>query len=331
MRRLLQRIRAFFGATALDQDFDQELESHLDLLADDYRRCGLSPEEARREARLDLGGTAQLREAHRAARGLPALDSILQDVHYALRALRKNPGFTALAVLTLAIGIGVNTAVFTVYNATALRPLQAVEPDRLMQLSSTGRDQIFSYPEFAYYRENSRSFSGLAAMSNQTLSMRGVAAPAPAADAGIAGAAGLQFPRVLGGSEPVTATVVSGNYFQLLGVSASFGRTFLPDEDTLSAQPVAMISENFWERRFARDPGVLGRNLMLNGMDVTIVGITPRDFAGTWLTIPICGCRWCCKRGWSNDWTCCTTMVIAAAACMAVCVLDSRRDKPPRN
>jgi predicted permease len=286
MRYFLQRIRAFLGAGAIDREFDRELESHLDELAEDYRRRGLAPDEARRKARIHLGGMTQLREAHRAARGLPVFDSLLQDVHYALRALRKNPAFASLAVVTLAIGIGVNTAVFTVYSAMALRPLQAVEPDRVMQLRRSGRNQMFSYPEFSFYRDNSRSFTGLAAMSRQVLLLSGVSAPAPATDTGIAGAAGLYFPRLLGGSEPVTATVVSGNYFQVLGVAASFGRVFLPGEDTLSAQPVAMLSENFWERRFAGDPSVLGRKLTLNGTEVTIVGITPRDFAGTWLTVP---------------------------------------------
>ena len=115
---------------------------------------------------------------------------------------------------------------------------------------------------------------------------RAVPAAASTISGGIAAATGLRFPRVLGGSEPVYALVVSGNYFRLLGVQAALGRVFLPEEDPLAAQPVAMLSYNFWERRFSQDPGLLGRKLTLNGVEVTIVGITPRDFGGTSLTVP---------------------------------------------
>jgi predicted permease len=286
MRTLFQRVRAFFGSESLDRDFDQEIEAHLELMAEDYRRRGLSPQEARRETRLRFGGTAQLREAHRETRGLPAVDGFLQDVRYAVRALRKSPGFFALAVLTLAIGIGVNTGVFTLYNAVELRPLQAVEPERVMQIAHAGRDPMFTPAEFAYYRDYNRSFTGLAVVTGQMFSMSGVATAAASPVSGIAASAGLQFPQALGGSQPVAAAVVSGNYFQMLGVAAARGRTFFEQEDRLSAEPVAMLSDNFWERIFGRDPGVLERKLRLNGIDVAIIGIAPRDFGGTSLAVP---------------------------------------------
>jgi macrolide transport system ATP-binding/permease protein len=285
MRTLLARIRAFFGMESMDRDFDQEMTAHLEMMVEDYRRRGLSPEEAMREARLRFGGAAQLRESHRETRGLPLVDGLVQDVRYAVRTLRKSPRFFALGVLTLAVGIGVNTAVFTVYNAAALRPLRAVEPDRVMQIAHAGRDPMFTPPEFGYYRDYNRSFTGLAAMTPHIFSMSGVAATASPAT-GLAGAAGLKFPQVLGGSEPVTAMVVSGNYFQMLGVTAVHGRIFAEQEDKPAAEPVAMLSENFWERRFGRDPGVLERKLRLNGIDVVIVGIAPRDFGGTWMQVP---------------------------------------------
>lgn len=285
MRYLLTRIRGFFGARALDSDFDQELESHLGMLVDDYCRRGMTPADARRAARVHLGGVAQLREAHRGVRGLPFLDTFLQDIRYAVRALGKNPGFSALAVLTLSLGIGVNTAVFTLVDASQFRPLPVEEPERLMQIAHEGRDPSFSYPEYAYYRDRSRTFSGLAALTRSRLFLSGVGAAAPE-ESGLAGVAGLQFPRVLGASEPVSANLVTGNYFQVLGVAGSFGRALLPEDDAPGAQPVAMIGYNFWERRFSRDPGLLGRQLTLNGVAVTIVGIASRDFGGTTLQAP---------------------------------------------
>lgn len=288
MRELIARIRAFAGLRALDRDFDQELESHLDMLAEDKIRRGMTPEQARHAAHLEFGGLTQLREAHRETRGLPLLDALLKDLQYALRALRKNAGLTAIAVLTLATGIGVNTAVFTAYNAVALRPMQTPEPHRMMQITRSSGDDFFSYPDYAYYRDNSRTFSGLVAMSfGHSFSMGGAGTPAQAQPSTVANAAGFRFPRALAGSpERVGSVGISGNYFNVLGVQAALGRTFLAEEDSASAPPVALISYNFWERRFARDPGVLGRSLSLNGVRVTVVGITPRDFSGTWPMVP---------------------------------------------
>jgi predicted permease len=288
LKQMTARIRAFFRRGVLDRDFDQELESHLTMLAEENSRRGMMRPEALRAARLELGGLAQLREAHREARGLPLLDAFLLDVRYALRTLGRSPGFTAVAVLTLAIGIGVNTAIFSAYNAVALRPLQATEPHRLVQVIRSNRDQFFSYPDYAYYRDHNRTFSGLTAMGlGSTLFLGGVDKQALVAHSTLADAAGFRLPRSLAGSvEQAGAGGVSGNYFQTLGAGAALGCTFLPEEDAAGAQPVALISYNFWERRFARDPGLLGRSLMLNGASVTIVGITPRDFTGTAPAVP---------------------------------------------
>jgi len=143
------------------------------------------------------------------------LDSIHQDARYALRAIRKNPGFTLLALLTLAIGIGANTAVFGALNAMLLRPLRADEPDRVVQLAHKGRNLFFSGQEYRYYGDNNRSLSALAATTNQVYSMTGVGAALASDAGGMAGAAGLRFPESVGGAEPVVAAVVSGNYFQL--------------------------------------------------------------------------------------------------------------------
>ncbi|HEY1337393.1 MAG TPA: ABC transporter permease, partial [Bryobacteraceae bacterium] len=286
IRQKLARIAAYFRPGAFDRDLDQELETHLDLLADEHMRRGLSRDAARRAARVELGGVAQLHEAHREARGLPAVDTLLQDVRYGVRMLRKTPWFTAFAAITLAVGIAVNAAVFTLYNAVALQPIQARDPGRLAQVTRTNRDPMFSYPDYVHYRDHSRALAPLAVMATRVFSMTG-AGPAPSEnDAGVVGAVGLRLPRPLAsGAEPVNAVVVSGNYFQMLGAAAARGRTFLPEDDAVGAPAVALVSDNFRRRRFP-DAEVLGRRLRLNGIDVTVIGVTARDFTGTYPLVP---------------------------------------------
>ena len=147
-----------------------------------------------------MGGITQVRESHRDTRGLPLLETFFQDVQYATRTLRKNIAFTAVAVLTLAVGIGVNTAIFTTYNAVLLRPIQAREPSHLVQISRATGDEFFSYPDYAYYRDNSRTLSGLIAMTFKTFSMSNVAAPIQVRHGAIADAVGFQVPQQLSGS-----------------------------------------------------------------------------------------------------------------------------------
>jgi macrolide transport system ATP-binding/permease protein len=283
---LISRMASLLRLRGLDREFDEELEAHLVMLEEDYVRAGMALEEARHAARVTLGGRTQLREAHRAVRGLPLVETFFQDIRYALRALRKNPGFSAIAVLTLATGIGVNTAVFTAYNAIALRPLQAKDPSRVVQITHSNRETAFSYADYIWYRDHNRTFSGLAAMTHDVFSLSGVST-AETDSGGFLDAVGLPLPRVLpGASEPVTATVVSGNYFQVLGVGAVAGRTFLPEDDSIAAEPVVVVSYNFWKRRFAGDSGMLTRRLRLNGIDAIVIGIAPPDFTGTWATVP---------------------------------------------
>ncbi|HKD08855.1 MAG TPA: ABC transporter permease [Bryobacteraceae bacterium] len=286
LKRLIAKTRSAFSSTASDFDFEEELQSHIAMLEEENVRRGMSCEEARRAALLKIGGLAQLRESHRETRGLPQFDSFLRDIRYALRALRKHAGFTTIAVITLAIGIGVNTATFTAWNAVALRPIQAPEPKRLVQLTRTTRDQMFSYPDYAYYRDNNRTFSGLVAINFQGLSLSGVTTGPSPATGGIVGAAGFQFPHLLAGTSEVLAATISGNYFKVLGVNAILGRTFLPEEDGPGGPAAVMVSYNFWEKQFARNPSVLTRNLTLNGVGVAVVGITPPDFLGTSPTVP---------------------------------------------
>ena len=299
MRRFLERIRAFFGAGVLDREFDQEIQSHIEMLADDYRGRGLAPQEALRRAKLEFGGAAQLREAHREIRGLPLLDSLAQDARYAARSLRKNPGFTVLAIVTLGIGIGANTAVFTAYDALVLRPLPVADPARLMQVTRLDRNARFRYDEYVRLRDYNRSFAGLAAATAERVSLGGVPA-APDELPGFASAIGMPLPRTLGATEPVTLSVVSGDYFQVLGVKAAAGRAFVPADDSPAAQPVVMIGDSFWESRFARNPGTLGRVISLNGIDVVIAGVTPPNFGGVMPPAPDFWAPVALAARWSN-------------------------------
>ena len=230
LRVLASRIRGFFAGHRLDEDFQRELASHLDMLTEENIRRGLPPDEARRQARLRLGGATQLRETQHDLRGLPWLETLLQDVRFGLRMLRKNPGFTAVAVLTLALGIGANTAIFSVIDGVLFNPVPFREPDRIMSVHS--RMALFphlgvSYPNFLDWQRENHSFEQMAAWRMDDFSLTGSGEP-----------------------EMLKGEMVSSNFFSLLGVRPTLGREFRPEEDHLGAAPVALISEGLWKRRF---------------------------------------------------------------------------------
>ncbi|HYL75786.1 MAG TPA: ABC transporter permease [Bryobacteraceae bacterium] len=271
----VSRIRGLFSGRSQDEDFDQEVQAHLEMFTEENIRSGMTPDQARRAALVRFGGVTQIRESQRDHRGLPQIETFLQDVRYAVRGFRKSPGFTLVAVLTLALGIGLNTTLFTAYNAVALRPLPVKDPrtvvrlERWFQDSSLGDLQYaFSYPEYVYYRDHTRSLSNLVAASWPTsILLNATDAAQSTASAAI---------------EHARGQLVSGNYFADLGISASLGRTFLPEENqTPGAHPVIVLSFPFWQRRFNSDPLILGRVLKLNKTDFTIVGVTPKEFIGT--------------------------------------------------
>ena len=191
------------------------------------------------------------------------MQSLLQDIRYSLRRLRKSPGFTAIALLSLALGIGANTAIFSLVNTVLLRPLPLVEqPNQLVAVYgvSTGfGDTLYSYPNYKDARDRNNAFTGLLAYRFAPMSL-----------------------SHQGNNERIWSYLVSGNYFDVLGAKPLLGRTFLPEEDkTRKSHPVAVMSFGTWQKRFASDPGIVGKTVLVNGHQFTIVGVMPKDFVGT--------------------------------------------------
>ena len=252
LRVLACRIRGWLCLGRLDQDFQQELEAHLALLAEENIRRGLPPEEARRDARLRLGGMTQLRETHRELQGLPWAETLSQDVRYALRTLRKNPGFTMVAISTLALGIGANTAIFTVVNAVLLRPLPYPNPQELV--TWRGNESLLDVDDIR--AQSSRFFSAGGAVNPEVMDYTGGAEP-------------------LG----VHAGYVDAGLFQVLGVPVMLGRTLSPDEDRPGGPRVVVLAYPFWREYLASDPNIVGKTIPLSGNRYTVIGVMPAGFA----------------------------------------------------
>lgn len=289
------RTWALFRRDQHAAEIDEELRYHLARLEERKSAEGLAREEASRSARRQFGNLTLLKESVREIDLFTFLESVAQDIRFAAHMLAKHPGFTALAVLALAVGIGVNTAVFTAYKAALLQPLDAKDPGQLVNVfRSTSEDhyqQAFSYPDYEAYRDQNHVFSGLVATSVHEVTLTGVEGFVDSGNSlggGLAGAFGFRFPSVLhGGAEYVSTLSVSENYFAVLGENASRGRVFLPqDAHDLEVHPAVLMSENYWQRRFNRDASLLGRTIKLNGAAFTIIGITPRDFMGTNINVP---------------------------------------------
>ncbi len=254
---LLSRLRAVFHRSAIERELNQELEFHLAMEAKTLERTGLSPAAARAAARRSFGGVEQAKEACRDAWGTRFLDNLRQDLGYGLRGLRRNPGFSAVVVLTLALGIGANTAIFSVVHGVLLRDLPYAAPDRLLMLNQAapkaGQATLgFSVPDFMDFRARNRAFESLAEYHSMFFILLGRAEP-----------------------ERVQTGVVSDNFFELLGVKPLLGRTFLPGEDQQGAAPVLMLSYDFWQHSFGGDPKVVGQVFEMNNKPHTVVGVLP--------------------------------------------------------
>jgi predicted permease len=259
----LSRLRALFQRRALKQEIDEELQFHIEQRTAENLATGVAPEEAVREARKRFGNMQAVREQCRETRGASFGETTLQDLRFGARMLGKNPGFTFVAMLTLALGIGANTAIFSVMDKLLVRPLPVTEPQRLALVAQGERNaQLefdFTYPLFLDYQRNNTVFRHLTVTMDESVGL------------GTGGA-----------TERQRALLVSGNYFAMLDVNAALGRTFAPDEGVESDDAaVVVLSYGLWQRSFGADPQVIGRNVTVNGRSFMVVGVAPREFTGT--------------------------------------------------
>jgi predicted permease len=270
-RVLRQRLRSLFKPSGVENDLQQELALHLEQLTNEYKAQGLPEHEARMAARRAFGGVAATAEQCRDTRRLRFLEDIGRDLAYAFRLLARSPGFTATAVLSLALGIGANTAIFSAIDALMLRSLPVRNPEQLVMLTkAVPNDSLLTFPfrEFDRYRGLTQVFSDMLAVT--PVDRSGISLDGRGSD-----------------DAQVRVGVVSGSYFSTMGVSARLGRTLTPDDDRgIGGHPVAVISHGYWQRKFALDPGVVGKEFVLNGTRYTILGVTPPDFTGDWVGRP---------------------------------------------
>jgi putative ABC transport system permease protein len=253
-------LRNFFFSRRVETDLDQEVQSHLEMLIEENIRAGMPLKEAQRGARIELGGIEQVKEQVREQRIGNWLHSVLSDCRFALRQLRKSPAFTTVAILTLALGIGANTAIFSVVNGVLIRPLPYPESDRLVELmrgQNSGNDETVEASKFLFWRQQGRVFEAMAAFD----------------------IFGTGFNLASGGQpEHVTGMRVSADFFRVLGVRPAIGRDFTAEEGAPGGVNVSVISNNLWKQQFGGDTSITGKSISLNGEAYTVVGVMPGGF-----------------------------------------------------
>src|SRR5438105_5052737 len=275
-----------------EADFADEIRAHLALETDRLIDEGWDSTRAADEARRRFGNVTAAGERYHDARRFGWLDDAGRDLRFAARTLRKERMYAAMAIAALALGIGANAALFTLYDAVALRQLPVPQPDRMVDLyrltPQVPFDGPFMYPEYAFVRDHARSFSGVATMTAAHLRLGGVDESLGGAPSGAATLFGLAGPqRLQGSAEPMLGLFVSANFFDVWRVRPILGHGFSVDDDRAVALPYpVLLSENFWRRRFASDSAILGTSLLVNGYPSRVVGITPRDFMGTRPQVP---------------------------------------------
>src|SRR5229473_432316 len=283
--------KQLFSRRRLFNDLSEEIQAHLEEKIEELVATGMPRKEATAAARREFGNVTLVEQDSRTVWRWPSIENFLMDIRYGLRMLRKNPGFTAVAVLTLALGIGANTAIFTAFDALVLRPLPVKDPDSLAAVFRTTPGEPhgrLSYPDYLYYRDHNRSFSEFSLSAfGMAVTTSDLPAAGPVSAPHVAGAVGFRLPQFLQGSaQPIGCFFVSGNYFSMLGATPLLGRILLPDDDQPNSPPVVLMSGNFWQRQFHSNPKVVGSVLHLNGIPFTVIGVTPVDYLGTAPDVP---------------------------------------------
>jgi putative ABC transport system permease protein len=258
LRGWLLRLAGLFRRERQERELTAELESHLQMHIEDNLRAGMSAAEARREAHMKLGGVEQTKEIYRDRRGLPLLETLLQDLRYAFRMLRKNPGFTAVAVLTLVLGIGATTAIFSVVYGVLLRPLPYPKPDqivRLWEVDAKGARMNFPEPNFSDMRSASQTFEALAECNSRAFT-------------------------ITGGTNPtrIVAAEVSRDFFKVMGVSPLLGRSFSPEDQREGAAPVLLVSHGYWRQHLGGSNELSNFKLVADRRVFSVIGVMPEGF-----------------------------------------------------
>ncbi len=256
---MLHRLRRLFHKSRAQIELDRELRFHLDQLISDNLVAGMTPEEARRNASIKLGGVERVKQEVRDNRWELHLDNFVSDVAYALRNLRKDRRFALIATIVLALGIGASTAIFSVVNAALLRPLPYRDPSRLVwadEFMPRFNDWGVPNPEFSNWKTNNRTFEDMLAYNE-------------GAQSNLTGA---------GEPERIEASRVTANFLTVLGIQPALGRTFLPEEDKPGGPPAVILSDSLWRRKFSADPAIVGKAIELDGDAYTVVGVLPASF-----------------------------------------------------
>lgn len=275
IRGWLFRLVGLFSQSRCERELAAELESHLQMHIDDNLRAGMAPEEARRQALIKLGGIEQTKERYRDGWGIAALETLVQDLRFGFRQLRRNPGFTAVAVVTLALGIGATSAIFSLVNASLLHPLPFRDAGRLVTRWGTMTHFNYTGPmaicgrDYSAWRDQNHVFEGIAAFSGETSNLTGAGDP-------------VRLDR---------AQVTAG-YFSVLGVKPAFGRAFQPAEDTPGNDHEVVLSNKLWASRFGSSHSVVGKSIILDGEPYAVVGVMPAGFdfpnqAQIWTPVPL--------------------------------------------
>jgi predicted permease len=257
---LVDRVRALFRRDQVLNDIEEEFRSHIEMDAEANREMGMSPEEARVSAMKSFGNVGSIKDLAYQVRGGGFMETLWQDLRYSGRMLLKHPGFTLIAVLTLTLGIGANTAIFSIVNAVLLRPFPYESPERLMipgeSFTGTRGGRSLTYPNFADWKDERKVFEGASVVrSNENYNLTGAGEP-----------------------ERLQGRLVSAGFFALLGIKPLLGRDFVAEDDRPGATPTVILSHGVWRRRFGEDQQIVGKQILLNNLAYTVIGVTPANF-----------------------------------------------------